>query len=252
MKLQLKKAVVGTPLEPWARGVIKSLRRLGLLQDQEQSIEDRHLVEIMKRSLRSDSNCIDVGCSVGEILDHMIRISPRGSHVAFEPLPHRANDLVKKYPGVEIFNMALSDSQGTGEFHHVVENTGYSGLKRREYPSEDMEVIKIEVRIERLDNVVPERRFDFLKIDVEGAELQVLRGAVETIRRNRKPIAFEHGPGAAEFYGTTPQMLFDFFKEECDYHVSLFSDWLADREALNCDQFMAEYGGRDWNFLAHP
>jgi FkbM family methyltransferase len=253
MKSALKKAVVGTPLEPLARRAQAVLQRLGLLhRDEGEPIEDVWLTEILRRSLRPDSSAIDVGCSVGQILAHMVQIAPSGRHIAFEPLPHRAEQLRRDFPQVEIFNMALSDTQGTSEFHHVVDDTGYSGLKRRQYPSDDMRVEKITVRVERLDDVAPERNFDFLKIDVEGAELQVLRGAVTTIRRCRMPVAFEHGPGASEYYGTTPGMLYDFVTAELDYHISLFPDWLEGRPPLSREQFIAEHGVTHWNFLAHP
>lgn len=43
-----------------------------------------------------------------------------------------------------------------------------------------------------------------MKIDVEGSELQVLRGAARVIRRDQPVIVFEDGRGAADLCGTRP------------------------------------------------
>jgi hypothetical protein len=51
-----------------------------------------------------------------------------------------------------------------------------------------------------------------IKIDVEGAEEQVLRGALETIRRHQPVVVLEHGNSAAA-YGTRPD---DVFRLLCD------------------------------------
>lgn len=43
---------------------------------------------------------------------------------------------------------------------------------------------------------------DFVMIDVEGDELQMLRGNVRTIARGRQTVVLEHDIGAADYYGT--------------------------------------------------
>jgi hypothetical protein len=49
---------------------------------------DRLTRKIIASHLRPDSNCIDVGCHKGEILDLMLKYAPNGTLYAFEPLPH--------------------------------------------------------------------------------------------------------------------------------------------------------------------
>lgn len=53
---------------------------LGMLYDQQ-------TVEVMRLVLENNSNCVDVGCHKGEILDEVIKLAPEGLHFAFEPLP---------------------------------------------------------------------------------------------------------------------------------------------------------------------
>lgn len=252
MKNSVKKLVSGTPVEPAARWAWAQLRRL-VLAGEDLLEEDRCTVAILQRVLRRDSTCVDVGCADGHILRHMLRFAPRGTHFAFEPRPQAASVLRARFPQVQVFELALSDTQGESTFQHVVSNPGYSGLRPRQYPRADETIETLRVRVDRLDNLLPRgQRIDFLKIDVEGAELQVLRGAEATIRRSHPHIVFEHGKGAAEFYGTGTGQVYDFLVETCGLRVSLPNDWLAGKPPLERDGFVSQFGGSHWYFIAHP
>ena len=52
---------------------------------------------IMRRVIQHNSNCIDIGCHKGEILDVMLELAPEGKHTAFEPIPVFYNALIEKY-----------------------------------------------------------------------------------------------------------------------------------------------------------
>lgn len=252
LKSSMRKLVAGTPVEPAARWAWGRLRRLGVVREP-MSQEDRWTVAIMRRVLRPDSSCVDVGCAEGQILRHMLRFATRGAHFAFEPQPLAAQALGERFPHVQVFALALADFEGESTFQHVVSNPGYSGLRARQYPRDDETIATLHVRVDRLDHVLPEgHRIDFLKIDVEGAELQVLRGAEATIRRSRPIIVFEHGKGAAEFYGTKSEQIYDFLVETCGLRLSLPPDWLAGRPPLDRDGFVSQFGGAHWYFIAHP
>ncbi|MEZ4983026.1 MAG: FkbM family methyltransferase [Saprospiraceae bacterium] len=63
-------------------------------------------------------------------------------------------------------------------FNYVVSNPAYSGLQKRRYDRPNEIDEKIEVETDLLDNVLAEdTRIDFMKIDVEGGEFFVLKGA---------------------------------------------------------------------------
>lgn len=207
----------------------------------------------MGRVLRPDSNCVDVGCHRGDFLREMLRLAPAGSHHAFEPIPEMYAELVATFPAARVYDYALSEAAGEVTFAHVTSNPGYSGLRECRYDRPHEDVTQITVRTERLDNLLPpDLPVNLLKVDVEGAELQVLRGATETLRRWRPFIVFEHGLGAADCYGTTPEQVYDLLAS-CGLSVSLMADWLAGgrpltREAF-CEQF---YQGLNFYFIAHP
>ena len=74
---------------------------------------------------------------------------------------------------------------------------------------------QIRVSVDSLDRVLPQnQRIAFLKIDVEGGELGVMRGGCETIRASRPLVVFEAGKNSTGQYGVTPEELFCFVTRE--------------------------------------
>jgi hypothetical protein len=89
---------------------------------------------------------------------------------------------------------------------------------------------------------------DFIKMDVEGAELSVLRGAAKTIDRDRPTILFEHSRPLEETFGVTPPMVYDEFARH-SMRIAYIPDWLAGDLVLSREEFIAHRGG---NFIALP
>ena len=58
---------------------------------------DRATEIAMIRIIEPDSNCIDIGCHKGEILNIMLRLAPKGRHAGFEPIPDFYNYLINFY-----------------------------------------------------------------------------------------------------------------------------------------------------------
>jgi FkbM family methyltransferase len=205
----------------------------------------------MARVLAPDSNCLDIGAYTGTILRIILRHAERGHHVAFEPLPHLAGQLRRDFPQVDVHELALSDTTGDTTFEYVVTNPGYSGLRRRTYERPDEEIRTITVRADRLDNVIPaDQPIALVKVDVEGAELQVFRGAQRTLARCRPFVIFEHGKGAADHYGTTPADVYDLLAGECGLRISLMAGWLAGARPFTRSAFIHQCK-RDFYFVAH-
>jgi FkbM family methyltransferase len=230
-------------------GALRRVRRRFLPAHIRADIRDTELlVALIERVLEPDSNCLDVGAHAGSVLAEMVRLAPRGRHVAWEPLPDFAQDLRRRFPDVEVRQAALSDTPGEREFAHVVSDPGWSGFVARPAPGGDT-VETLTVRAERLDDVLPDGvRPTFVKIDVEGAEEQMLRGAIETLRRHRPVIAFEHGVGSADHYGTTPEAVHRLLAGELGYEIkgldgdgpydeARFREIFAARERVNFAAF---------------
>ena len=182
-------------------------------------------------------------------------LAPEGRNWAFEPLPAYAERLRKEFPGVRVVERALSDHSGRETFYCPRRYAAWSGLGKQAYPGET-EVEEIEVELTRLDDALPrDVKVGFMKIDVEGAELQVLRGGAETIERCRPWIVFEHAKVHAEAFGTTPAMLYDLLVGTWGYALTLLSGTEAmEREAFvaTCERAAAcDYGlDAETNFVA--
>ena len=214
---------------------------------------DSQTIKVMKRVLKRDSNCVDVGCHKGDILRAILSIAPDGAHYAFEPIPILFEELKTEFPSVRTLNIALSNTKGRASFQHVTSNPGYSGLKRRQYDRADETVEEIFAQTAPLDSVLPEDfRVDFLKIDVEGAELQVLEGALKTICRNQPLIIFEHGLGAADYYGTHPESVYDLLHTRCGLCIFVMESWLEGRPPLPRIEFVRQFNaGENYYFMAY-
>jgi FkbM family methyltransferase len=199
-------------------------------------------------ALSPDSNCVDVGAHKGSLLAEVVRLAPLGRHIAYEPLPHLYEGLAARFTEVDVRCAALSDRTGRSTFTYVRTDEAYSGFKEREYPrAERLE--KIEVRTEELDAALPAGYVpDLIKIDVEGAEQQVLEGAMRTIRSYKPIVIFEHGRGSAEYYGTGPSDIFELLSGQAGMRI--FD--LDGKGPYDLREFQRIFHvGGIWNFVAH-
>ncbi len=134
---------------------------------------------------------IDVGANIGRYSIALAK-RPKVHVIAFEPDPSNfdalkrnilLNNLQEK---IEIFPIALSNKSGEAIFYINKENAGNSSLEMQRGQTST----QIKVRTERADNLVKEK-VDFIKIDVEGAESLVLKGASNIIKKFLPKIIFE-------------------------------------------------------------
>jgi FkbM family methyltransferase len=241
-------ATVDTPLEYGLRAAYRGLSR------SQNCRYDRELIEVLRRSLRKTSNCVDVGCYRGDILRQMVKFAPQGEHIAFEPVPENFQYLTRTFPSVRVLNMALSDKAGEATFNVVVGRTARSGLRKVEYPDPEQEIREVRVHVDRLDSIIPSaRHIDFIKVDVEGAELRVLRGSRELIGRDRPMVVFEHGYERARYFGDRPEEVFDLLAGELGLAVSLMERWLHGAAPMVRDEFCSHvYQNQDFCFVAYP
>jgi FkbM family methyltransferase len=247
VRQSIKKVVIGSPLEPLSRWAY--YRITGDKTGNRNWQYDRQTFEVMRRVLKRDSCFVDIGAHTGQILRQAIALAPDGKHWAFEPLPHLFKNLKVDFPSANIFNVALSDASGVIEdFGHDLDMPGRSGMKRTPMDA-GHNFEKIPIRTETLDSFIfgP---VDMIKIDVEGAELMVLRGARNTIASTKPVIVFEHGLGGADSYGHTPEQVFDLLAD-CGLRLSTMTRWLADDPPLSRVQFCNHfYTGKDFYFMA--
>jgi FkbM family methyltransferase len=155
---------------------------------------------LVARCLPPGGTFVDVGANQGfyTILASR-RVGASGIVYAFEPAPTearklRANLRINRCRNVIVEQAALGATSGKAEFFMYLRHQGsWSGLRKA---AEDVDVAArvIEVAITSLDEYFAEpplERLDIMKIDVEGGELNVLRGAARTIQSMRPIILCE-------------------------------------------------------------
>ena len=196
--------------------------------------------------LRPDSNCVDVGANVGDLLGVFVQLAPAGRHIAFEPVPALAADLALRFPQAEIRRVAASNRRGTADFFVHKTLPSRSGLRRAGYADRELE--RLSVPVEDLDSSLPRDYVPHLvKIDVEGAEHLVLRGARETLRAHRPLLIFEHQASTAADYGSGPEEMFELITEELGFRI--FD--LDGRGPYSHTSFGDAYDrGTRWNYFA--
>jgi FkbM family methyltransferase len=244
--------VVRAGAERWGTEV---WRRYPWLQDviddpavKREKADNRSLRLLLLAALRSDSNCVDLGAHRGSVLAQIIEAAPVGRHVAYEPVPELARELVERFPTVDVRQAAAWYREGQSELHHVISAPEYSGLRPQSRVAAEP-TNRLLVRTEPLDDALPSDYVPALiKIDVEGAELQVLRGARQLITRHRPLLVLEHTREAAETFGTTPEALHRLLGELGMTVYDLDGEGPYSVQALR----EAYDGGTVWNFLARP
>lgn len=153
------------------------------------------LLASLRPYLNQDDHVIDVGANIG---NHSIYFAALcGCRVtAFEPNP-LAYELLrlsvehnKLSSRIELRCTALGERSGLGQIDSskAAHNLGATSVKR---------VIEGTVPIEPLDDALPHARPSLIKIDVEGMELEILRGAQRTIERARPVLCIEASTGSA-------------------------------------------------------
>ena len=176
----------------------------------------------------------------------------------------RRHDLLHVVPDVQVHELALSDESRQVDFFVVKDDPWISALHnpqeirdlvgdtRRSDWREQVETIS--VTASRLDDVLDaSQTIDFIKMDVEGAEVAVFRGALRTLSVSSPIVVFEYsGVDVEELYGATN--LLDTLSE-VGFRVSSLEGWLAGDSQLEPSEFPnfdRASGFWNWMYVAHP
>jgi FkbM family methyltransferase len=213
---------------------------------------DKQTLAVMRKILTPESNCIDIGCYRGEILRHMIRLSPRGAIFGFEPTPYHHDFLKKRFPQAQIFQMALGQEKGFAKFYFNPEYPARSGLAAEEEGDHNKTLEAIEVRVDKLDNIIPgQLMVDFIKIDVEGAEYEVISGAKEMISRSHPLIIFEHSAEGNKVETNASERLYSLLCDNLGLRLFSLDQWLQHQLPMDKEAFIdCVKKGRYLNFIA--
>ena len=162
---------------------------------------------LCQRLVKSDYTCIDIGANIGIkslFLSHHIK---GGRVIAFEANPVVANVLEKNIrencaDNVTIKVCAIVENNGLSKFEG---GSAYGHLSSNESG--------IDVSVLTLDTALREvgvTNFDFIKIDVEGNEFQIIRSSMEILDKNQALVMFEFNSWCLLAFGNNNPL--DFLK----------------------------------------
>ena len=195
---------------------------------------------------------IDIGAHIGSVISAVMHNDPSVRIVAIEAMPDKAERLRRKFHSVEMHACAVGESTGEVSFFVNSKHSGYSSLGKPAN-ADDKSISEIRVRIEKLDDLVPPKDVDAIKIDVEGAELGVLRGGISVLRNCRPIIMFESAPEAANGLGYTKEAIHDFLTENA-FSVVVPNRVAHEGDGLTSIGFIEShwYPRRTTNYFAVP
>jgi FkbM family methyltransferase len=168
--------------------------------------------EAMKRLLGKGEVFYDVGANIGFFaLVGARHVGPSGAVYAFEPVPDNARAIrdsaeLNGLANLEVVEKAAGRAAGRDRLL-LVEDLSWSHLESQGWHPRTLDTLEIE--IVTIDDLVAAGRLrppDLVKIDVEGAEIDVLEGMHKTIEEHRPAIVCELHDTAAEFVETMEGM----------------------------------------------
>ncbi len=151
---------------------------------------DRGLVPLAQSHIVRGTIAIDVGAFIGDhAIAYLESVGPDGLCVAYEPHPVSCECLRRNCPRAVTFQCAVGDKVGPTLLTPLLDNVGMSFTGPEG---------KLEVNLTTLDHDFSQileplawKPVSFIKIDVEGREIEVLRGATKLITQYRPVIIFE-------------------------------------------------------------
>ena len=163
--------------------------------------EDCHEKEVLdhlSNLLKDVKTFVDIGASLGQYTFRANKHMEGGKIYAFEPDPIRFKELKKNCDNWELessnqiipIHAAVSEVSGMVEFFTTNSNLS-GGLFIRDIPEKTVNWSKVHIDCVKLDDYFKDQKPDFIKIDVEGAELSVLKGSKNVLQRSAPSILIE-------------------------------------------------------------
>ena len=167
-----------------------------------ESLVENRIIEpeiiLLDQFIKSGDYCFDIGSNKGQYIYKLNKLTQSEKIFAFEPIPKNYRFLKNIFPECKIFKYALSNEVGLKKMKIPIVNNrlldtrakiDFNILEKNEtgYRTIKIECNTIDLFIKQ-NNV---RKIDFLKIDVEGHEFDILKGGIQSIKTFRPIILIE-------------------------------------------------------------
>ncbi len=202
----------------------------------EEGIFDKAVLDLMSDFMRPNTRAIDVGANIGAYTIPLAKLFPTVDIHSFEPNPYVADRLnknisVNQIANVTIHQEGLSNNIGSATLYAIKPsedrpyNLGLSSIAKSAVLDQDTE--EVDITINTVDNIFldSEKDISVMKIDVQGFEHEVLKGAEMTVKKFNPVILVEH---EAQYFDSADKaheasLALKKFFEENNYNVFYFN-----------------------------
>lgn len=225
--------------------------------------------DILFKNIKTDDICLNVGAHVGYFATVMSSIVGKNGKVfAIEANPYFKDLLIKntsstKNENVTVISSAAGNMTGQIDLYVNIKNSGDNRVFDPNTvinPSKDEAMItkeKISVKIDKVDNLIKKTKIDFVLIDCQGYEHNIIRGMKNIILSSKPKIIAEFAPRFIKALGENPIAILEEYsalgysiylyeKDGCKKPVSARNVMLS----LNNRDFTNLYlspDGKNWN-----
>ena len=184
---------------------------------------ERAVTEVIKQIIKPHDVCLDVGANFGWYSTLLSSLGVKKVH-AFEPVPPIFVDLQQNYrlcgspKNLALYNLALGDEEKNIELHIFKdEPDGHASISTM--GKKGFTTFRAEMKL--LNTVLEEEKIgdvNFMKVDIEGAEMMFLRGATALFKQKIPPlIVMEMALETSQHFGYKPNDLVQFIKSQAEY-----------------------------------
>ena len=203
----------------------------GKVKDIEQRLVEEPEMVLLPHLLGDSSVAIDVGANYAYYTVRMAQLSTQGKVFAFEPIPftHQVcKKIIEKFRlnNVALFQLGVGESEQTLTFEVPIQKAGSISAgqahmggrnnkragKEKYHPFDKVQTF--ECKVISIDKFLPDlKRVDFIKIDIEGAELFALKGMKGILSKFKPALLIECCPFMFEGFGIKEIDLKNFIEE---------------------------------------
>jgi FkbM family methyltransferase len=178
---------------------------------------EKYEYEMVEKLINNGDNFFDIGANIGWYSIN-IGLAKRNSKIySFEPIPKTYKNLqnninINFVKNITTHNFGLSNKKGEFIFYYYEEGSGNASTINL---TERADIKKVQCRLTTLDEYIEKTsiRVDFIKCDVEGAELHVFQGGFRTIQRDLPIIFSEILRKWSAKFDYDPNMIFNILNE---------------------------------------
>ena len=178
---------------------------------------ERDEIEMQLKLIEEEDTVLDIGGNFGWYAMHVGRYKPNAKILSFEPIPStfiHLNENIKlnNFTNIETFNFGFSDVEGTFDFFFDPSLSVNASLAN---VSGNNKIESVSCSVKKLGDFIKDEKIkvDFIKCDVEGAELLVFKGGVDVIKKDTPIVFTEMLRKWTSKFNYHPNDIIAFFKE---------------------------------------